>query len=189
MNRKKVIKKEQPPQIEAKTNSKNRLMYGVGIVVLLLLTIVFVFSMREKGSGGNTASIDPYILVSAIKRNDKGYVIIDVRSKKEFDQGHIQTAQSYPMYDALEKWTGGIDTKDQITKAARAIPPNTTVVVYGHFANSALPQLVAQKLQAKGKKAYVLAVGWNEFAHMSNVWIPEAAWRDVDIQKYIQTIQ
>jgi hypothetical protein len=59
------------------------------------------------------------------------------------------------------------------------------VVVYGHFGASALPDTVTRMLAADGLSVAHLTVGWNEFAHMSALWMPEELWRVLRIDQLV----
>ncbi len=171
------------------------------LIVFLLLSLLFnrinisfstpTFFMSsmpsiELFSGNSTTSrMDPIDLLNLIKENNKDYALIDVRSAKEFNEGHIKTAVSVPVYntnliDKNGKLNMG-EIKSQINNLTKG---KKMIVVYGRTQFSNYPSQIAAKL---GKKGQALGVGWNEFAHFKTLWVPESMWDTVDIQNYIQT--
>ena len=57
------------------------------------------------------------------------------------------------------------------------------VIVYGHSQHSSLSSKVADSI---GERAIPLGIGWNEWAHFKQWWVPENRWNDVDVSSYIQ---
>lgn len=90
------------------------------IFILLILVTIFVFVM-----GGcsvqetNEASQLAYEQISADQAKDimdaeSRYVIIDVRTQEEFDEGHIQGALLIPEYEIKERAGEELMDKEQL---------------------------------------------------------------------------
>ena len=139
----------------------------------------------EISTGKNSSySLDPLVLLEKIRSGSDDYLLIDIRTLDEYENGHIKTALSMPVYETDlvdENWE--ID-KGRIRKAINDKFGNKDmVIVYGHSQHSSLSPKVADSI---GEKAIPLGIGWNEWAHFKQWWVPEGKWDDIDISEYIQ---
>lgn len=145
------------------------------------------FSVAEISTGSNSSSVkyDPVILLDKIKKGEHDYALIDIRSFDEYEEGHIKTALSMPVYGTnLIKEDGSLD-RGLIKKAIEEKSKDKkTIIIYGHSQHSSVSEKVASIL---GKKSQVLSVGWNEWAHFKTLWVPEGMWNEVDLSSFIQT--
>ncbi len=92
--------------------------------------------------------------LEALERS--GYVLLDVRAKALFKEGHIQGALSLPV--------GGIEIASR-----RLIPPSATVVVYGRSSGCAESAVAADKLKTLGfEKVLRFTGGLEEWAAAGN---------------------
>ena len=62
---------------------------------LPLLLIIFLFSYSEMNKGGK--KIEPNELTTLINRENA--ILVDLRTKEDFDAGHIMSALNYPHQD------------------------------------------------------------------------------------------
>lgn len=138
-------------------------------------------------SGAQVSAYDPMALVHLIKKNDQTYVLVDVRSAKEFDEGHIKTAISIPVLGAEYLAANG-EIKDGTLKEmfTSKIRNKSLVILYGQTQFSTYPESVATFLDQSGRRVKVLKIGWNEWAHFTNMWVPESSWNTFVIDPYIQ---
>lgn len=163
---------------------KNYRWVFASLIGLFLVALVIAGVRMQKKEAA--ARIDPVIIARAIMNNDTQYILVDVRSPEEYMQGHIRTAVNIPAYSSLKNWKGSIEKKDNFVRALQKIKVSEkAIVVYGHFGSSSLPGEVVRLLEEHGMTSAQLTVGWNEFAHMSAQWMPEALWRDIQVEKLI----
>ena len=66
--------------------------------IFLILTCLFSTSLWAKYAGTN-----PLITPEQLLESPEKYVVLDVRSKQEFDDGHIEGAINIPHYSVMEK--------------------------------------------------------------------------------------
>lgn len=135
-------------------------------------------------TGRSNTSYDPMELLEKIKSGKDDYLLIDIRPLNDYENGHIKTAVSMPVYKTdLVKNDGSLN-KGLIRKSVNNKFGNKkTIIVYGHSQHSSFANDVASAI---GSRAYPLALGWNEWAHFKALWIPESMWNDIDISNYIQ---
>ena len=96
---------------------------------------------------------------------------MDIRDSASYKKAHIKGAVNYST-DKLKK-------DMQILKKKR-------IIIYGDTISSVQSKEVALSLIEKGIDARLMSVGWNEFRHFRNLWIPESQWDLIDINKYIE---
>lgn len=140
----------------------------------------------EISTGSKTLgySLDPLVLLEKIRTGNNDYLLIDIRTIKEYENGHIKTALSMPVYGTdLVNDDGNVES-GRIKKAVNGKFGNKDmVIVYGHSQHSELSKKVADSIGGKG---VALGVGWNEWAHFKQFWVPENKWDEVDLNDYIQ---
>ncbi|MBP6913198.1 MAG: rhodanese-like domain-containing protein [Candidatus Levybacteria bacterium] len=135
------------------------------------------------------ARFDPMVLLKLIQKNNTEYLLIDVRTAREYESGHIKTAVSIPFYGTdfvldngeVKNISGELKEKFNVLAKNKKI-----VILYGQTSYSSYVEKVAQHLDASRGKVKVLGVGWNEWAHFKNLWISEADWNVINIQDFIQ---
>jgi len=144
------------------------------------------FQILGNGDTSSLRKFDPVVLAGKIKKGDSDYVLIDLRSQEEYDDGHITSAISVPVYGTeLLKTDGTIDA-GMVKEAFRGKLDKKIAVLYGHSAYSSFPYEVAAVLDRGGRKVKVLGLGWNEWAHFKASWVPEVLWDSLDNDQFVQ---
>lgn len=135
------------------------------------------------GSSRYNLKYDPYLLLEKIKQGDTDYALVDIRSSSDYELGHIKSAINIPVYGTkLIKKDGSLD-KNLIKKAVKDKTKGKNIVIfYGHSQHTTYVDEIAQIVG--GGKA--LAIGWNEWAHFKNLWVPESKWNEIDLSDYVQ---
>jgi len=116
--------------------------------------------------------IDPMTVIKLIDSSDKKVILVDIRDETSYKKAHIRGAKNY-LID---------QTKNNLKEFK-----NKKVIIYGDTSFSISSKEVALFLLEKGVDARLMSVGWNEFRHFKNFWVPESQWSEIDINKYIQT--
>lgn len=142
-------------------------------------------SFTQTGKTVASDKTDPVILLSLIMKNNPEYVLIDVRSAVEFDEGHIKTAVSVPVYGTkFLRADGSIDKSGLKDAFKNAVKGKKKIILYGQSQYSTYPETVVKALGLRN--AEVLSVGWNEWMHFKNLWLPEDQWNKINIRDYVQ---
>ncbi|MFA6005824.1 MAG: rhodanese-like domain-containing protein [Patescibacteria group bacterium] len=160
------------PVVKRKNLLKSFRMVGVVAFVTVASISAFLtyktasplLKNRQIGVVASQVKLDPYQLVAHVK-NRLAYVIIDTRDKQSYAKGHIRGAILSEQY--------------KVTRGQK-------VLIYGHTQFDAEPGKLAQQLATKEVDVQVLAVGWNEFRHFSNLWVPEKSWNDFNISDFVE---
>lgn len=132
----------------------------------------------------DTLVYDPYALVLQIDKGIKDIVLIDLRSPKEYAKEHIKYAINVPAYTSIQSMDRIVLDK-AFVEHVREKAGDKSVIVYGHFTGSPVAKEAATLLASQGIGVSSLAVGWNEWRHFKNLWVPEIVWDDLDINKYV----
>lgn len=182
-------------------SGQKRLFFGVVCASSLVMLLHITDPLNLKSSGRSSLVLpklfssapkvnlsgpyDPILLMSDIRTNSNKVLIVDVRSLEDFNQGHIKNAvhisvgikdAQYPHKDDLSL----------AVKEIKKISEDKLVIVYGHFQGTSYVQELAQMLRKKDVSATSLAIGWNEWYHFRNLWLPESQWNTTDMNLYVQ---
>lgn len=110
--------------------------------------------------------------------------IVDIRSKESFETEHINTSVNIPV--ELDK-SGKISNKKEILDSFSKLDHKRIIVIYGDNTYSLLVIKAAAFLNQKGIPVKVMTIGWNEFRHLTNFWLPERLWNKVNIIDFVET--
>lgn len=109
--------------------------------------------------------------------------IVDIRSENEYKKGHIKNAISLPTYAVVDHKIVFRST-DNLT-IPKSIVRTKPVVLYGPTAHFMQTSDSANQFASRGFQTLTLSVGWNEFRHFQNIWVPEVLWGVIDVNSYI----
>lgn len=114
-----------------------------------------------------TEKFDHLLLAQKLRKNESEMVIVDIRSKKDYNAGHIVTSINIPVYGSvLINEEGNLDADSLLASFKEKIKVDSLIIIYGPNSYSSLPSDVATILTVAGKKAKPLAVGWEEWEHL-----------------------
>ena len=152
-----------------------------GIILFPLFTsISHLVSFRDSSEQVK----DPYTILQGFRKGKQDFLLVDVRSKRDFEKAHIKTAVSFPLYEEngeVKNITGS--TADEFIRQYRQ---KNSVVVYAQFSGSQPSKDFAAVLRQAGVQASPLAIGWNEWRHFRNLWVPESQWDEVQVEEFIE---
>lgn len=116
-------------------------------------------------------SIDPVMLLQKIKQQDNDFVLIDIRSSKEFNLGHIVGAINIPAY---------VKPQDNIKSRAKDHEfiskfynyKSKHIIIYSYWQDSQITSDVISLLLKNGYSVKKLSVSWYEFKNNPFSWMP-----------------
>ena len=120
--------------------------------------------------------VSPTTVKEMIDKKSKNYILVDLRSKAEYDKEHIVTAINIPAVS--------MDT-DQLVAAFRKLPKDKQIIVHCYSSSCTLGRHVGQVLSEHGVFVQEMDVGWNEWRYHWDLWNPGAG--PLDGLKYIAT--
>jgi rhodanese-related sulfurtransferase len=118
---------------------------------------------KEYYDSENKVAVSPATLRKMIDEKDSSFILIDLRSKEEFNAEHIIGAINIPAVTMNE---------DEIILAFKKLPPEKTAIVHCYSAYCMLGKQVGQVLANQGIEVKDLNIGWSEWKYFWNLWNP-----------------
>jgi rhodanese-related sulfurtransferase len=111
----------------------------------------------------NTVAISPATLRKMIDEKDTSYILVDLRSKEEYNAEHIVGAINVPAVTIDEK---------EILSSFKSLPKDKQIIVYCYSAYCMLGRQIGQVLANNGINVKDLNVGWSEWKYYWGLWNP-----------------
>jgi len=127
----------------------------VGGLVLLAILICVKFENYQKVDRLRLLEeffADPLMIKEKMEKNDQSLLVVDIRSKEKYAEGHLQTAVNIE--------AGKSNFEKEVKKIAKG---KKLLVVYGDFSLSPETINAAVRLLKSGLKSKILAIGWKEW--------------------------
>lgn len=136
----------------------------------------------------NAVHVSPHSLRGKMDAGVSDFVLVDLRSKEEYDKEHIIGAINIPAY--LDPQTSiSLDSDKQEAKKMldefSALPNDRDIIVYCYSMPCMTGRKVGKLLAENGIYVKHLGIGWNEWRHFWNLWNHEGEWNSTDIKNYI----
>ncbi|MFZ2026720.1 MAG: rhodanese-like domain-containing protein [Microgenomates group bacterium] len=132
-------------------------------------------------SKGVAQTFDPLDLLDPAKK--KELMIVDLRSKGEYDKEHVTGAHSLPVYELKNDRMVYLSIDPS---ALSKLDKKQHIVIYGPSTSFQYQQQIISDLIRQGYSVSQLAIGWNELRHFQNLWIPEGLWGKIDVNSIIE---
>lgn len=165
-----------------------RIMLGMFITGFILGISLLTFDLPKiPGVPGSktTSRLDPYDLLLQIKNGKYDtFILVDIRSKKDFLKGHIKSAESFPLYDEAGE---SVKIDNTVTNAFKKQfkDRRRQIIIYDTYGGSIVLEEFGIRLLGSGIGNQRLAVGWNEWRHFRNLWLPESMWDTIHMDEYV----
>ena len=149
------------------------LSFGAALFIFL-----FIMKMASKKPDLviNSDTITPLTSILIMKKQDKNFLFVDLRSSQEFELEHIKGAVNLPSYQGKTlKEFSILDAKAILKNAGKTVSPNRNKkwILYSLSSGDPFVDEFQEVLRKKGIKVYRLTVGWNDWRNSFNSWIPE----------------
>ncbi len=130
--------------------------------------------------------IDPVLLKNLIDKKDQSYLLVDVRSKEEYQLGHIRTATNAPIYEDYKDVYGSLVSKNNWwEKVEKLVKKKKWLIIYGYSPQADIILDLASYLKTK-KPTKILNVSWYQWRNDFHHWLPEAGVVGFDVGNYIE---
>lgn len=111
---------------------------------------------------------DPLLLAQKLKKGDRDVLLIDIRSKEDYEKGHIVTALNLPVFGTgLMSESGNLNEAGIEKAMSGVIKDGQIVVLYGQNAYSTTPTAIAQLLMDQYPDIKPLAIGFDEWIFLN----------------------
>lgn len=129
--------------------------------------------------------VSPHGLRKKMDERKTDYVLVDLRSQKEYEREHIVTAVSIPAYSDPD--TSAYGDVERIVTAFKALPRDKPIIVYCYSMPCMTGRKIGKMLAENSIYVQHLGIGWNEWRHFWNLWNHEHEWNDTKVEDYIAT--
>lgn len=165
----------------------------VGSVVTMLLTgqldkkektaeeLVKEFYLIE-----NAVHVSPHGLRGKMDKGDTSFVLVDLRSREEYEREHILGAVNIPAYS--DPNTSAYDDIDRIVGEFRTLisaNPDKDIIVYCYSIPCMTGRKIGKMLTENDIYVKHLGIGWNEWRYYWNLWNHEHEWNTKNVESYI----
>ncbi|MCL4359825.1 rhodanese-like domain-containing protein [Patescibacteria group bacterium] len=116
-----------------------------------------------------SAVVSPNTVKKMIDAKNTNYILVDLRTKAEYDKEHIVTAINIP--------APGM-TADQIVSAFTKLPKDKEIIVHCYSAYCTLGRTVGKLLSEHGIYVHEMDIGWSEWRYFWPLWNPGAKATD-----------
>lgn len=154
-----------------------------GLCVSLPAFNVSRISWLPQLANAQNRPMDPFVLTQHIKNNSDSIFVVDIRSKGEYEKGHIRRAVNIPFYNS----TDSVDKDIEVTlpEEFKKQADDKMLVVYSYSQYSPHTEEAVSWFKSKGYTVVPLAIGWNEFMHFKNFWVPDSQWDSFTIESFV----
>lgn len=132
----------------------------------------------------NAVAVSPHDLKMEMDKGLKDTIIVDLRSKWEYDKEHIVGAISIPWIDATDK--DAESQKSRIVSEFRKLPSDKRIIVHCYTHYCMLAKHVWLMLAEQGISVHELNIWWNEWRNEWDLWNGKGTSEWLDITKYIE---
>lgn len=108
-------------------------------------------------------AVSPVTIRKLIDKKDANYILVDLRSKKEYDTEHIVTAVNVPAVSL---------NADQIVAQFRLLPKDKQIIVHCYSAYCTLGREIGRLLSRNGIYVKEMNIGWSEWKYYWALWNP-----------------
>jgi rhodanese-related sulfurtransferase len=142
--------------------------------------------IKEYYETENAVHVSPHSLRKSMAQGKEDYIIVDLRSKQEYETEHIIGAVNIPAYsDPNTSAYGDVDRIVSSFKKLKEENPDKSIVVYCYSIPCMTGRKVGKMLAEHDIYIKHLGIGWNEWRYYWTLWNHELEWNETDVNDYI----
>lgn len=162
---------------------------------LAALAVVSVPALNEKSPEKliaefyeieNAVHVSPHSLRRELDAGGGKTVVVDLRSRTEYEREHIVGAVNIPAY--ADPNTSAYGDVDRIVAQFRALAsenPGKDIVTYCYSIPCMTGRKIGKMLAERGIYVKTLGIGWNEWRHFWTLWNHEHEWETTRPEDYV----
>ncbi|MBI2583815.1 MAG: rhodanese-like domain-containing protein [Candidatus Aenigmarchaeota archaeon] len=131
----------------------------------------------------NAVHVSPHSIRGRMDKGINDFVLVDLRSREEYEEEHIIGAVSIPAYE--DRNTPAYEDTERIISSFRNLPEGKDVIVYCYSMPCMTGRKVGKMLADNDIFVKHLGIGWNEWRYFWNLWNHEHEWNMTDVEDYI----
>ena len=130
----------------------------------------------------------PHHIRKAMSEGDESFILVDLRSREEYEKEYIAGAVSIPAYK--DKYTSAYGEEERIINSFKTLQdnnPGKEIIVYCYSMPCMTGRKIGKMLAEHGIYVKILGIGWNEWRYFWNLWNHEHEWNETNVMNYIST--
>lgn len=130
--------------------------------------------------------VSPHGLRGKMDKGDDSFVLVDVRSREEYEEEHIVGAVNIPAYS--DRYTSAYSEVDRIVnsfKELREKAEGKDIIVYCYSIPCMTGRKVGNMLAEHEIYVKELGVGWNEWRYFWTLWNHPHEWETTSPEEYV----
>ena len=159
----------------------------IGTITSILTTRVILNSekylIKDFYLTENAVHVSPHSLRVKMDKGISDYILIDVRSKEEYEEEHIIGAINIPAYN--DKNTPAYDEEDRIISEFSKLPKDKEIIIYCYSIPCMSGRKIGKMLAENGIYVKQLGIGWNEWRYYWTLWNHEPEWNSTNVLDYV----
>lgn len=169
----------------------NQKILFAGLLLVLILTLFnsyYVFKeknlIKEFYSTETAVQASPHAVRKAIDKGDDSFILVDLRSREEYEKEHIVGAINIPAYKDPD--TSAYNEVDRIVSEFSGLPKDKEIIVYCYSAYCMTGRKIGKMLAEHEIYVKHLSIGWNEWRYSWNAWNHEHEWNKTNPLNYVE---
>jgi rhodanese-related sulfurtransferase len=127
--------------------------------------------------------VSPHSLRVKMDKGINDYILVDLRSREEYEKGHIVGAINIPAYE--DPRNPAYEDVDRIVKAFASLPKDKEIIVYCYSIPCMTGKKIGKILAEHGIYVKHLGIGWNEWRYFWTLWNHDWEWNITNPEDYI----
>ncbi|MEM3126609.1 MAG: rhodanese-like domain-containing protein [Candidatus Woesearchaeota archaeon] len=167
------------------------------VLISSLITVAIVWKSQQKTEEDyikefytveNAVHVSPHSIRKAMAKGEMNFVLVDLRSKEEYEEEHIIGAVNIPAYK--DKDTSDYGAVDRIVGSFKELKEKNLdkdIIVYCYSMPCMTGRKVGKILADHDIYVKHLGIGWNEWRYFWNQWNHQHEWNQTDVKDYVWT--
>lgn len=155
----------------------------IGSITVLTYTHLTNNPYLEYYTVENAVAVSPHDLRMEMDAWKNDSIIVDLRSKWEYEREHIIGAINIP--GVTEEDSDALAQKNRIISEFRKLPKDKRIIVHCYTHYCMLAKHVGLMLAEDWINVHELNIGWNEWRNEWDLWNGKWTSEKIDISKYI----
>jgi len=136
----------------------------------------------------NAVHVSPHSLRGMMDKGSENFVLVDVRSKQEYEKEHVIGAINIPAYvdpNTSIKLDSDKEAAQKIVDAFKALPKDKEIITYCYSMPCMTGRKVGKLLAENDVYVKTLNIGWNEWRYFWTLWNHDGEWNSTNVMDYI----
>jgi rhodanese-related sulfurtransferase len=132
--------------------------------------------------------VSPHSVRTHMMKGINDSILVDLRSREEYERGHIAGAMNIPAYkDPDQSDYGAVERIVNAFRELQETAEGKDIVVYCYSTPCMTGRKVGNMLAENGIYVMHLGIGWNEWRYGWEEWNHEHEWEKTDVLDYVAT--